>query len=152
MRKFVLLAATALAFTGAAQAEQYYKWRDANGALHYTQTPPPKGAQADTVAVSSRVPEPAAPAAPETAAAPGTAPAGGAAAPGQVSPEAQQQVAALRKQACENAKARAQQLANLPVVAMDINRDGKPVELNAQQHAAELDRANQAVATYCGAQ
>lgn len=151
MRKFVLLAVTALAFTGAAQAEQYYKWRDANGALHYTQTPPPKGAQADTVAVSSRVPEPVAPAAtPQTAL--GTAPAAGAAAPGQVSPEAQQQVAALRKQACENAKARAQQLANLPVVAMDINRDGKPVELNAQQHAAELDRARQAVATYCGAQ
>ncbi|MGN5766213.1 DUF4124 domain-containing protein [Acinetobacter calcoaceticus] len=27
------------------QAQQYYKWIDANGSTHYTTTPPPKGAK-----------------------------------------------------------------------------------------------------------
>ncbi|WP_038344588.1 DUF4124 domain-containing protein [Acinetobacter sp. A47] len=27
------------------QAQQYYKWMDANGSTHYTTTPPPKGAK-----------------------------------------------------------------------------------------------------------
>lgn len=35
-------------------AQPVYKWQDAKGATHYTQTPPPAGANAKTVDVRSR--------------------------------------------------------------------------------------------------
>lgn len=38
----------------ASYAQPVYKWQDAKGAVHYTQTPPPAGAKAQTVEVRSR--------------------------------------------------------------------------------------------------
>ena len=39
------LAACVFLYTTQTQAQQYYKWVDANGSTHYTTTPPPKGAK-----------------------------------------------------------------------------------------------------------
>ncbi|HQZ58881.1 MAG TPA: DUF4124 domain-containing protein [Acinetobacter sp.] len=39
------LAACVFLCTTQTQAQQYYKWVDANGSTHYTTTPPPKGAK-----------------------------------------------------------------------------------------------------------
>ena len=39
------LAVCAFLCTTQTQAQQYYKWVDANGSTHYTTTPPPKGAK-----------------------------------------------------------------------------------------------------------
>jgi hypothetical protein len=153
MRIVPVVATVALALglalvAGPVAAAQVYKWKDANGVVHYADTPPPKGTESSQVAVKpDPIPPADATATPATATAPATAGAAGA-----PSPEAQAQVAVLRKQACENARARAQQLASLPSVAMDLNKDGTPEQLNAEQHAAELTRANQAVANYCDPQ
>lgn len=152
MRIIASLVATAVAtaalFASGLASAEIYKWKDADGVVHYTDSPPPKGTSVDRVSVRQG-PVTAAPAAEQapaaataSAAAPGTA--------GQASPEATAQVAKLREQACANARARAQQLANLPSVAMDLDGDGKAEELNADQHAAQLERANQSVAQYCG--
>jgi hypothetical protein len=140
--------ATAAAFAcGSVAAEQIYKWKDADGVVHYTDTPPPKGTEVDKVSVKEG-PAPPAPVAEQT-------PASGAATgatPAATSAQSATQVAALRATACDNARKRQQQLASLPSVSMDLDKDGTPEQLNAEQHAAQLDRANQAVANYCGSQ
>lgn len=47
--------AIAMVITGnSAQAQAVYKWQDAKGATHYTQTPPPVGAKSQMVEVKSR--------------------------------------------------------------------------------------------------
>lgn len=54
-RKFFLfIALTALALSGAAQAQQIYRWVDANGKIHYTAEKPPPGARS-AAPVESRV-------------------------------------------------------------------------------------------------
>jgi hypothetical protein len=42
---YTALLASAFVCTSQSQAQQYYKWVDANGSTHYTTTPPPKGAK-----------------------------------------------------------------------------------------------------------
>lgn len=53
------LALAALAFCVAAGAQQVYKWKDANGATHYSDTPPPVGAKYDKLKINSNVATPA---------------------------------------------------------------------------------------------
>lgn len=141
-----VLASAAAFACGSVAAEQIYKWKDADGVVHYTDTPPPKGTEVDKVAVKAG-PVPPAPAAEQT-----PAPGAATAATPATSAQAATQVAALRATACDNARKRQQQLASLPSVSMDLDKDGTPEQLNAEQHAAQLDRANQAVANYCGGQ
>ncbi|MCH7337605.1 DUF4124 domain-containing protein [Acinetobacter sp. NIPH 2699] len=40
---YAVSATVLLLCTSQSQAQQYYKWVDANGSTHYTTTPPPKG-------------------------------------------------------------------------------------------------------------
>lgn len=42
---YALTASILLLCTSQIQAQQYYKWVDANGSTHYTTTAPPKGAK-----------------------------------------------------------------------------------------------------------
>ena len=43
--KIAFVAVALLALAGTAAAEQYYKWKDAEGTWHYTTTPPPEAAR-----------------------------------------------------------------------------------------------------------
>ena len=54
-----LLAAALLLVFGAAQATEVYRWTDADGVVHFSQTPPPQGADASRLTL--RDPEPPAP-------------------------------------------------------------------------------------------
>ncbi|HWG10326.1 MAG TPA: DUF4124 domain-containing protein [Rhodanobacteraceae bacterium] len=63
MSRLPLSAALALAMLAvcvAAGAQQVYKWKDANGATHYSDTPPPAGANYDKVKINSNVATPVA--------------------------------------------------------------------------------------------
>ena len=53
------LAFAALAVCAIAGAQQVYKWKDANGATHYSDTPPPVGAKYDKFKINSNVTTPA---------------------------------------------------------------------------------------------
>lgn len=53
------LAFAALAVCAVAGAQQVYKWKDANGATHYSDTPPPVGSNYDKLKINSNVTTPA---------------------------------------------------------------------------------------------
>ena len=68
----LLLAATFVA-TGASNATEIYKWKDEKGVVHYSNTPPPKGADASVLDESkSKVSVVPAYKAPDNASAPGS--------------------------------------------------------------------------------
>lgn len=131
----VLLALALLTATGAAHAQQYYKWKDADGVTHYSKTPPPEGTQADRLAVKADAPAPAQ--APATTARAGgtTAAAGGA--------------AEMRSAQCESARGTLATLESNPFVSMDKDGDGKVEMLTVEEHNAQLARAREFVRTAC---
>ena len=140
MRLYALVLALALALlaiAGPASAQQFYKWKDADGVTHYTRTPPPEGTQADRVAVNAAAPTPA----PAAAAEPGAAGAG-------MSASATQQ----RSTACQTAQANLDTLQNNPFVSIDKDGDGKPELLTVEEHDAQLAIAREQVRTLCPAQ
>ncbi|MCE3004893.1 MAG: DUF4124 domain-containing protein [Xanthomonadaceae bacterium] len=130
---FALLALSA---TAPAVAQQYYKWKDANGVTHYTKTPPPAGTEAERLAVQ------AAPATP--AAAPATeAPAQG----DGMTAEASQK----RGAACEAARNNLTTLQQNPFVTIDKDGDGTGELLTPEEHNAQLAIAREQVRTLCPA-
>jgi hypothetical protein len=133
------IALALLAVAGGASAQQYYKWKDANGVTHYTKTPPPEGTQADRVAVNAAAPTP-------DPAAAGTAPKADAGT-GMSSTAAQQ-----RSAACQTAQANLDTLQNNPFVSIDKDGDGKPELLTVEEHNAQLAIAREQVRTLCPAQ
>lgn len=135
----VCIALALLATAGAAPAQQYYKWKDANGVTHYTKTPPPEGTQADRVAVKANAPTPD----PAAAAAEPKADAGAG-----MSASATQQ----RSAACQTAQANLDTLQNNPFVSIDKDGDGKPELLSVEEHDAQLAIAREQVRTLCPAQ
>ena len=133
---FLVLALVLLAAAGTASAQQYYKWKDANGVTHYTRTPPPEGTQADRVAVR---PGPVAPA-PAADAAPAASAQG-----------MSGDVAQRRNAACETARANLGTLEANPFVSMDKDGDGKVELLTVEEHNAQLIRAREQVRMLCPA-
>jgi hypothetical protein len=133
------LALALLAVAGSASAQQYYKWKDANGVTHYTKTPPPEGTPADRVAVRAAAPAPD----PGTTAAEPKADAGAG-----MSGAALQQ----RSAACQTAQANLDTLQNNPFVSIDKDGDGKPELLTVEEHEAQLRIAREQVRTLCPAQ
>lgn len=68
-----LFAATAIGlsivcFAGFANAQQIYKWKDASGVMHFSQTPPANGAHYTKMQLSSETAAAARPPAPDTSA------------------------------------------------------------------------------------
>ena len=130
---FGLLAAVA-ATTGHS-ADKVYKWKDANGIVHFSDAPPPKGTEFDNVKIvnqSTAITQTETPAA---------APAAGDAAAGK---PAQDNSNAAR---CENAQKRVALLSsNLPLT---VQRGDKIVEMTAADRAAELSIAKTTVDSLC---
>lgn len=129
---FGLLAAVAA--TAGHSAEKVYKWKDANGIVHFSDAPPPKGTEFDNVKI---VNQSTAITQTDTAAA---APAAGDAA---AKPEQDNSNAAR----CDNAQKRVALLSsNLPLT---VQRGDKIVEMSAADRAAELSIAKTTVDSLC---
>jgi Domain of unknown function (DUF4124) len=144
MKIALLFATLALVAASAGASEKFYKWKDADGAVHYTSTPPPKGVETDKVAVSTKVPD-----APPPPAADAQAKTAGSAAGGQAA-----DVAAAkerRQKACDSARAQVAALESSPAVRMDADGDGTAEMLTAEQQGAQLTRARQIREMYCSA-
>lgn len=139
MRRLALatcLALLALAAASPVAAQQYYKWKDANGVTHYTKTPPPAGTEAERLAVQAAPATPAAAPAEETAS------------PGDgMNAEASQQ----RGAACEAARKNLSTLQENPFVSVDKDGDGKAEMLTTEEHNAQLAIAREQVRTLCPA-
>jgi hypothetical protein len=150
-RAILVIAVLAAAVAGSASAEQFYKWKDAQGVTHYTSTPPPKGVEASRLAVSggsrSRIDQSLA--APDASASGDpAAPAGGA----QVAQGQGSTADALEKRretACETARQRYDVLANNAMVEWDRDGDGVSEPLDVKEHAAEMEKAQQSIGFYC---
>jgi hypothetical protein len=121
-----------------------YKWVDASGVTHYSETPPPN-------AETRELPIQASPPAPGgEAAAPSEAPAQPAAAPqGASTREAEAKRASdTRDTYCAIAQRSVQVLkSSNPVV--ELNGEGQEMILSAEQRAAALADANRRVDKYC---
>lgn len=130
---FGLLAAVAATSTLA--AEKVYKWKDANGIVHFSDSPPPKGTEFNNVRIVN-----------QSAAItqqPATAPTGDA--PTQTEkPIADDASNAAR---CRNAQNRVALLGSPSPVT--IQRDGKIVEMTEADRAAELAIARTTVTSLC---
>lgn len=139
MRRLALatcLALLALAAATPATAQQYYKWKDANGVTHYTKTPPPSGTEAERLAVQAA---PATPVAAPDAEAPATG--------DGMTAEATQK----RGAACEAARNNLTTLQQNPFVTIDKDGDGTGELLTPEEHNAQLAIAREQVRTLCPA-
>jgi hypothetical protein len=138
MQRLVWTLVLIVAGTGLASAEQYYKWKDADGVWHYTTTPPPKDVQTDKVAVSRGPLPPIEPVATEGQGEPAT-------------DEARkvEQVRAQIRQACDRARANVAVLQETVDVEADTDGDGKLEKIEGQSRAKELERARQLEQAYC---
>ncbi|MBL8296996.1 MAG: DUF4124 domain-containing protein [Rhodanobacteraceae bacterium] len=131
---FGLLAAVAA--TAGHSADKVYKWKDASGAVHFSDSPPPKGTEFDNVKIvnqSTAITQTDAAAAPAAADAQATAskPAGDTSNEARCS-SAQQRVALLSS--------------SLPLT---VQREGKIVDMSAADRAAELNIAKATVDSLC---
>lgn len=130
---FGLLAAVA-ATTGHS-ADKVYKWKDANGIVHFSDAPPPKGTEFDNVRIVNQ-----STAITQTDAA-AAAPATGDAAAAKPAPDNSN---AAR---CDNAQKRVALLSsNLPLT---VQRGDKIVEMTAADRAAELSIAKTTAESLC---
>jgi hypothetical protein len=150
MKHLVVACAALLALAGGAQAEQFYKWKDANGVWHYA-TKPPKDQETQQIHVSgkdtrqSTTAEPTAPAA--------TAAADAAAKPAAGDPPLSAEIAkaqqAQRQANCEAARANVATLEAFQQVRADKDGDGNAEMLSGADHAAELARARTQAQEFC---
>lgn len=133
---FGLLAAVAA--TAGQAADKVYKWKDANGAIHFSDAPPPKGTEFNNVKIvnqSAAITSEQAPAAPADAAA---------------ADPAKPQVAkdTSRAARCKDAQARLKLLEGDQALNVDRG-DGKPVALEGQERKTELDVVRATAAAVC---
>ena len=137
MQRLAVLAVL-LAVAGFAHAGEVYKWKDANGATHYSQKPPAKGDF--TVVKVNKAPTPAA--TPASAA-------NHAAAPAQASATASAS-GSTQDAGCERARKNLAILNGSGAVQVDSDRDGKPDKtLNDAERANHLALANAAINANC---
>ena len=127
-----------------AVAQQIYKWTDAKGTVHYSQSAPPEGTRFQQVKLSGGVESPAnTPAAQpgaETTPAPANAPAP---APVADTPD-------NRAKLCATLKSNLATLQGSGPVVMQ--QGGKPVVLGDAQRKQQLDTANAQYQQYCAGQ
>jgi hypothetical protein len=143
MRVAVLFAIAVLVCAGDANAQKFYKWKDADGVTHYTTTPPPDGQQADRLAVD------AAPASPLV----DDKPAEGQPRDPNVPTEARSGNAVERRSAaCTTARANLGTLETNPFVTMDKDGDGKQELLTVDEQNAQIARAREQVRILCADQ
>lgn len=136
--RYLMLGLLVAAASAADAADKVYKWKDANGITHFSDSPPPKGQQFDNVRIVGQ-------AAPITATATEQKPADpAAAAPAPGEPQTEEQ---RRAQRCAEAKQREGLLAGQQQLI--AKRDGKDVALTGADREAELAVARALVQQYC---
>jgi hypothetical protein len=119
---------------------QVFKWTDAHGTVHYSQTPPPNGARYSRVTVTGTV-QPVAPGHAES----GTRPS-----PHETPAQADQPVAdtpANRKKLCTSLKSNLDTLQGDQPVIMQV--DGQQKVIDAAQRKQQLDNAQAQYRRYC---
>ncbi|WP_313920564.1 DUF4124 domain-containing protein [Tahibacter sp.] len=132
---FGLLAAVAA--TAGHSADKVYKWKDANGVVHFSDAPPPKGTEFNNVRIVNQNTG-------ITQTEPQTPPPTGDAAASAPTADASN---AAR---CASAQKRVSLLSSNQLLT--VQRDGKTVELGAADRAAELNIAQATVASLCSPQ
>ena len=142
MQRMSLWIVLALAAAGV-QASDLYKWTDADGVVHYSDSEPPAPVKATKMHVAGTKTAGAADAAAndaddETAAAKPEA-AGGTLASSVQSAERR----------CEQARANLEVLQSKLTVGMDASGTGKAEMLDDKQRQVEVARAQTVIATYC---
>jgi hypothetical protein len=121
-----------------AVAAQVYKWTDASGTVHYSETPPPQGTRFTRVSTSS-IEQPAATPAPAKKA--------------EAAPEPAAETATLpdtpenRARLCSSLKANLDVLKGSDPVVME--QQGKAVALDEAQRSEQLEQAQAQYAQYC---
>jgi hypothetical protein len=123
-------------------ADPVYKWKDSSGQSHYSQSPPP-GVKYETITPIGVTTTTEAPA--SAASAPAPAASAKMPAPTHVSPGL-----ALHQKNCATARNNLALLTSHPTANIDSKGTGRPSRVTPEQRAAELERANQLVAQYCG--
>jgi hypothetical protein len=126
------LLAAMLSF-GALAGDKVYKWKDANGVTHFTDTPPPKGTQFDDLRLKGGTTVAAAPEEAKPAEADVAAKASGDAA----------------KSRCEQARTRLALLEG--PTDLTTMQEGKPVVMSKEARASETSVAKSQVQNYCAA-
>ncbi len=150
------LAALAGAFALAASAvatDAVYKWKDASGQSHYSQSPPPSGTKYQTITPTGG-PESSR----DVSAATG-APASGSTSQKTGVSRTSDEARALRKKNCETARANLTLLNASPngyaaptpaTGSANANASGGPQAVARLPREQELARANSQIAQYCG--
>ena len=136
----LIVAISLLAGVSANAADPVYKWKDANGQSHYSQTPP-DGIKYETIAASG------APASAVSASGHADSGAAAKAAPTQAGGPTQGQN--KRQELCDTARKNVDVLTSRPLVQMDINNTGTPVALTPSQQTQQLDLAQKQATAYC---
>ena len=144
MKRLAIALVLLAAGTGSVLAEQFHKWKDADGVWRYTIEPPPAGVDGSRIYVSGG---------PKRTAAE-TAPSGPAVELPDQEPEAPvdnsaEAITARRETACTNARLRQDVLANNDAVEWDRDGDGKAERLAPADQARELEKARKEIRTYC---
>jgi hypothetical protein len=132
--------AVALLLIAPLACAQVFKWTDARGTVHYSQTPPPNGTQYSRVTVTGTV-EPVAPANTEshTEPSPDATPAQG--------NQAVADTPANRKKLCASLKSNLDALQGDQPVIMQV--DGQQKVIDAAQRKQQLDAAQAQYRQYC---
>ncbi|TDR46519.1 uncharacterized protein DUF4124 [Tahibacter aquaticus] len=139
---FGLLAAVAA--TAGQSADKVYKWKDANGAIHFSDAPPPKGTEFNNVKIvnqSAAITSQPTPEAPPADAAADADPNKPAAAP-QVAKDTS------REARCKEAQQRVRLLEGAQAINIDRG-DGKPTALQGEDRKVELDVARASATALC---
>ena len=129
---------------GAHAADKFYKWKDANGIVHFTDTPPPQGTEFESVAVKGAAAitqSNSADAARKDEAAASDA------AAADASGDKKTAANDVGKARCEQAQQRLTILEGQGDVSVEEN--GKAVRLNKDRRAAEINVAKAQVQAYC---
>ena len=134
----LIVLAACLAHPASSNAAEIYKWVDAKGVAHYTQTPP-EGQKYERMNVgtgTTRAADPA-PVAEPPKPEPGS------------TEEAIAKYTAARAQNCKIARDNLALFESSPDVQKDVDGDGKPEVLNAEQREAEIQRNRDLVGRSC---
>ena len=141
VRTILAIAGTLVLATATCHAQTFYKWKDANGATHYSDSPPPKGGatkvavKGRSIADADKVGEPASASSAPSSSGP--------------SPELQEAEARYQRQSCEAAQ---RDVAAVQSGAMLVD-NGDPTQakrLDESQRQDALAAAQDRVKQYCG--
>lgn len=139
MRRLLLIAALLLLATAAA-AQKVYKWTDAQGTVHYSQSAPAVGTRFKTITTTGSADSAASPARSSTTQAAD-------AAPNTAYAAAESGKQQNRSDMCQSLSKNLSSLRGTsPVVMM---RNGKPTALSADERKQQLDTAETQYQQYC---